>query len=283
MIYILRFLTTIFIYFLSQSLCAQIKPSASKKTLSKIGTSYNEPLFGKTQSKGTVKTDKLNGACFYIVSGHGGPDPGAIGRVGKNEMHEDEYAYDVALRLAKSLMAEGAEVRIIIRDSKDGIRDGKYLNNSNRETCMGTAIPLNQLSRLKQRCDKINNLYTTDRKKYSYCRAIFLHVDSRSKKDETDVFFYHNDGSVQGKRLAIRMRDTFDAKYGKHQPGRGFEGTVEPRNLYVLSHTTPVALFVELGNIQNAHDQRRFVLSSNRQALANWLTDGLISDFKAKK
>ena len=88
-------------------------------------------------------------------------------------------------------MQEGAEVLIIIQDAKDGIRDDLYLSNSKRETCMGAAIPLNQVARLQQRCAKINEFYRQDRKIYKYCRAIFLHVDSRSKSHQTDVFFYH--------------------------------------------------------------------------------------------
>ena len=91
---------------------------------------------------------------------------------------------DVALRLARNLMQEGAEVRIIIQDAKDGIRDDKYLSNSKRETCMGAPIPLNQVARLRQRCAKINEFYKKDRKNYKYCRAIFLHVDSRSKSHQ---------------------------------------------------------------------------------------------------
>ena len=66
----------------------------------KIGTTINEPLFGKKLSSVKVSSNRLAGACFYVVSGHGGPDPGAIGWVGKHELHEDEYAYDIALRLA---------------------------------------------------------------------------------------------------------------------------------------------------------------------------------------
>jgi hexosaminidase len=53
------------------------------------------------------------------------------------------------LRLARNLMQEGAEVHIIIQDAKDGIRDSRYLSNSKRETCMGDAIPLNQVARLQ--------------------------------------------------------------------------------------------------------------------------------------
>lgn len=247
-----------------------------------IGYEFNEPLFGKSLAKGKVEGGKLKGACIYVVSGHGGPDPGAIGKVGKTELHEDEYAYDVALRLARCLMQEGAEVHIIIQDARDGIRDDQYLSNGKRETCMGKTIPLNQVARLQQRCDAINNLYKKEKDEYTYCRAIFLHVDSRSVGEQTDVFFYHREGWSKGQRLASQLRKTFQTKYDKHQPNRGFEGTVSTRGLYVLTHTHPVSVFVELGNIQNSHDQKRFVLSSNRQALAKWITEGFINDFGDK-
>ncbi|ADV45120.1 N-acetylmuramoyl-L-alanine amidase [Bacteroides helcogenes] len=255
------------------------KQSASRTSGKRKGI-VHEPLFGKSSADVRVTGSRLRGACFYVVGGHGGPDPGAIGKVGKVELHEDEYAYDVALRLARNLMEEGAEVRIIIQDAKDGIRDEQYLSNSKRETCMGAAIPLNQVARLEQRCASINELYRKDRKKYKYCRAIFLHVDSRSKGTQTDVFFYHAPKSVLGKRLAVTMKDTFGSKYDKHQPNRGFEGTVSGRNLYVLLNASPTSVFVELGNIQNTFDQRRFVINSNRQALAKWMMEGFIADYR---
>lgn len=238
------------------------------------------PLFGKKWAEVQPQGSQLKGACFYIVSGHGGPDPGAIGRVGRHQLHEDEYAYDVALRLARHLLLQGAEVRIIIQDAKDGIRDDAYLHHSKRETCEGKAIPLNQVERLRQRCEAINRHYRQDRRRYKYCRAVFLHVDSRSRSAQTDVFFYHAPGSTKGQRLAREVKNTFQGKYDRYQPNRGFRGTVSPRPLYVLTHTTPVALFVELGNIQNSFDQRRFVKSSNREALARWLRDGLIRDYR---
>ena len=260
-----------------------IIPPKEKSKNANLGTTINEPLFGKELANVKVTSNRLAGACFYVVSGHGGPDPGAIGKIGKVELHEDEYAYDVALRLARNLMQEGAEVHIIIQDAKDGIRDSRYLSNSKRETCMGDAIPLNQVARLQQRCTKINELYRKDRRKYKYCRAIFLHVDSRSRSAQTDVFFYHAPKSVSGKKLAVTMKETFESKYDKHQPNRGFEGTVSSRNLYVLLQAAPVSVFVELGNIQNTFDQRRFVISSNRQALAKWMTEGFIADYKQVK
>ena len=239
-----------------------------------------EPLFGLALASYKIISNELSGACFYLVSGHGGPDPGAIGRIGKHELHEDEYAYDVMLRLARNLLMRGAKVHIIIQDAKDGIRDQVYLNNSKRETCMGSRIPLNQVSRLKQRCEKINSL--SRREQYKYKRALFIHVDSRSQSKQTDVFFYHS-GSRQSRKLASTMKSTFQQKYNHHQPGRGFEGTVSSRDLYVLRNTNPVSVFVEIGNIQNKYDQQRITLSNNRQAMANWISEAFVKDYKNSK
>lgn len=240
----------------------------------------HEPLFGKKLADYEIISSELKGACFYVVCGHGGPDPGAIGKIGNNVLHEDEYAYDIALRLARNLMMRGATVHIIIQDALDGIRDDRILKTSKRETCMGNPIPLNQTERLKQRSNKINSLY--QKEKPAYARSIFIHIDSRNKSKQTDVYFYHCK-STAGKQLAQTMKTTFDNKYKEKQPGRGYKGTIEQRNLYVLNNTTPPGLYVELGNIQNSHDQQRFIVSNNRQALANWLCEGFVMDYKRHK
>jgi len=58
------------------------------------------PIFGKQHEKVPLLNKSLQGRIYYIVSGHGGIDPGAVGKVGKHQLCEDEYAYDVAIRLA---------------------------------------------------------------------------------------------------------------------------------------------------------------------------------------
>ena len=50
-----------------------------------------EPLFGKSLAKYNVTSSDLKGACFYLVSGHGGPDPGAIGKMGFHLLHDASY------------------------------------------------------------------------------------------------------------------------------------------------------------------------------------------------
>ncbi len=260
------------------------KPTNTSSTTTNASSTQKkkgkEPLFGQALAEYEIVSNELAGATFYVVSGHGGPDPGAIGKMGNYVLHEDEYAYDIALRLARNLLMRGAKVHIIIQDALDGIRDEQILKNSKRETCMGSEIPLNQIARLNQRCEKINALEKNNKPAYS--RSIFIHIDSRSKHKRTDVYFFHSD-SKASKWLSNTMKDTFTEKYRQSQPSRGFSGYVEQRNLHVLNKSTPVALFVELGNIQNSFDQQRFILSNNRQALANWLCDGFITDYNKNK
>lgn len=238
-------------------------------------------ILGEKDANISVISNTLKGASFYLVSGHGGPDPGAICKRGKIWLHEDEYAYDITLRLAKFLWSHQAKVHLIIKDPTDGIRKEKLLSNSKNETCRGEKMPLNQKKRLNQRCSAINVLYKKNNELYK--RAIFIHVDSRSKKKKQDVFFYHFTKSKQGYLLAENIRTTFEKKYNLHQPNRGFTGTVSARELYVLKHTIPASVFIELGNLQNKHNQQRFILAENRNTLAKWIGEGLIRDFKEHK
>lgn len=240
-----------------------------------------EKLFGKDYERVPVTSKELDGAVFYLVSGHGGPDPGAIGNYAGHELHEDEYAYDVILRLGRQLMMRGAKVNFIIQDHVDGIRDDQFLQTSRRETCMGSPIPLDQVKRLKQRCEKINALYKKDNK--GYRRAVFIHLDSRSERKRIDIFLYHAKGSKKGKMTAESIRTTLEDKYAQHQPNRGFEGTVSRRDLFVLTETNPPSIFFELGNIQNLQDQQRFIRTSNREAMAKWIAEGFVKDYKIQK
>ncbi len=237
-----------------------------------------EPLYGKEREVFKKESNVLSGAVYYLVSGHGGPDPGAIGSYGGKQVSEDEYAYDITLRLTKKLQENGATVKMIIQDENDGIRDDVYLPLDKDETCMGEPIPLEQIDRLKQRTDAINKLYIKN--KPAYQRCVVIHIDSRSKGKMIDVFFYHSPKSKSGKKTANELLKVFDDKYKHHQPTRGYSGVVSSRNLFLLRKTYPTAVFIELGNIRNYRDQQRFVIENNRQALANWLYEGLLQDFK---
>ena len=240
--------------------------------------SYKEPLFGERYSVVNEISHKLKDNIYYLVGGHGGPDPGAIGRRYGNELHEDEYAYDIILRLAKCLMEHGATVKIIVQDKEDGIRDDVYLNNSYNEVYYGDQeIPRNQLERLRKRVEIVNNEYYKNQNSAKEQIVVPIHVDSReNKSSRIDIFFYHNQSSERGKVIASTLLETIESKYRAAQPGRGYNGSVSARGLYMLRNTVPVTVYIELGNIQNEQDQIRLIEKNNRQAIANWLTDGFL-------
>lgn len=260
---------------------SETKPESTNKP--KAGPTFIDyPLFGKNYSRVEIKDNQLKGAVYYLSSGHGGPDPGAIGKYGPYNLGEDEYAYDVTIRIARRLMEHGATVYMIIQDPDDGIRDTPILELDVDERCYpNLPIPVNQKERLRQRTNAINDLYIQH--KGAYQRMLAIHVDSRSKGENIDVFFYHHENSPSGKKLAENIHKTITSKYNRHQPNRNYFGNVTHRSsLYVVKYSHPPAVFIELGNIRNDRDQRRFVLPDNRQALANWISEGIISDYKSR-
>ncbi|MCA6074099.1 N-acetylmuramoyl-L-alanine amidase family protein [Fulvivirga sedimenti] len=255
----------------------------NEKTVSEASSRMVEPLFGSKYKTITLKDEQLKGAVYYLVSGHSGPDPGAIGQYGPYELSEDEYAYDVTLRLARRLMEHGATVYMIVKDEDDGIRDEPILTlDTDERHYPDKEIPYSQRARLRDRVAVVNDLYS--KHQGAYQRMLAIHIDSRSRGENIDVFFYHHMNSVNGRAMATSIHETFTKKYKRHQPNRNYYGSVSSRSsLYVVKYSYPPTVFIELGNIKNEKDQRRFVLADNRQALANWIAEGIISDRNAHK
>ena len=240
------------------------------------------PIFGEKYERLKIANSSLQGSVFYLVAGHGGPDPGAVGNHSLGSLCEDEYAYDVTLRLARWLIERNALVYFIVRDKNDGIRDANYLPCDKDEyTYTRGRIPANQVARLQQRTDVINNLYKKH-KGSKYQRMVSIHIDSRGGEN-VDVYFHYFDRSRKGRKLARDVYSTFETNYKIYQPNRPYRGSVRPRSsLFVLKNTSPAAVFIELGNIISARDQKRILLSENRQALAKWIGEGLLKNFKER-
>lgn len=126
-------------------------------TSAKLVTAGQEADFRETSAKGNrclpdfrpkyaktpLASSRLKGKeVYYLISGHGGPDPGAQGKRAGHTLCEDEYAYDVTLRLLRLLISHGATAYMIVRDGNDGIRDENYLTCDKDEFVWGNlAIP----------------------------------------------------------------------------------------------------------------------------------------------
>ena len=234
-------------------------------------------IFGPTYALVPLVDRSLAGRIYYIVAGHGGPDPGAIGRRSGHLLAEDEYAYDVALRLCRNILERGGTPYMIVRDENDGIRDDRYLTPDKDEVVWGgDRIPRSQKLRLFQRSDIVNALYEENLAKgLTDQTMIAIHVDSRQRGKQVDVYLYYPEGDLIGAKRARQISKTLKAKYDEYRPGRGYSGTVNHRDLHMLRETKPSGVYIELANIANASDQVRIVSPANRQLLADWLLQGL--------
>ena len=237
------------------------------------------PIFGKKYEK-VVPTDTLlEGYVYYLDSGHGGPDPGAIGHKDGYDLWEDEYAFDVVHRLARELLLHSATVYLLVQEPGKGIRDDAYLSNDKNETYIGgITISDNLKERIRTRANIVNELFEKNKKTAKEQQTITIHLDSRTLSKKIDIFFYYKSGSKKGEKLANMLYKTIKNKYDENQPGRGYRGTITTRNLYMLNNTKTTSVYIELGNIQNKNNQIRFIEPDNRQAIAKWLSDGLLED-----
>ncbi|MCK5895947.1 MAG: N-acetylmuramoyl-L-alanine amidase [Cocleimonas sp.] len=273
--------------------CSQVKTNVkvSKEKKKRTRTQKKKkggknyfPIFGAKHAYVSPVSKKLRGKVFYLVSGHGGPDPGAMGKRAGHTLCEDEYGYDVSLRLARRLIANGAIVHIILRDPNDGIRDHQYLKCDYDEVYLGNKrIARSQRPRLRDRAFIINKLFYSYKKKgYKNKNQITLmvHIDSRNRKKRIDVFFYHAPKSGHSKKVAKRLYRTFKSKYSYFQSSKSYTGRVIPRELFMLMNLKPLAVYFELANIRNATDQKRLILPKNRELLARWISDGLIRHYR---
>ena len=236
------------------------------------------PIFGEALQYTPLKSNALAGHIFYLVSGHGGPDPGAIATQQGISLCEDEYAYDVTLRLCRKLLEYGAIAYMIVRDPNDVIRQGSLLPCDQDEINWGDqAIDLNQLPRLRERTDLVNGLfYQNLRQGFTKQSAIEIHVDSRNHREQVDLFFYYQATSSASKEMAEKMHSTFREKYKFNRANGNYHGTVSARDLYSLRTLKPPTVYIEMGNIRNSFDQKRILLESNREAIASWLLQALL-------
>jgi N-acetylmuramoyl-L-alanine amidase len=246
-----------------------------KLTAKSVKGSKTFAIFGKKYQDVEQVDRTLKGKVFYVEGGHGGPDPGAEAKVGGRTLCEDEYAYDVSLRVARELIKHGAVVYIINRDPTDGIRDGEFLICDRDElTYPDIKVARNHKERLTQRSDAVNLLYEANKKKgVTDQRMIVIHVDSRGVSQQTDTFLYYQNGNEESHKIAKRMQKTLEEKYARY---RDYKGTLTTRDLHMLRECKPTTIYVELGNIRNEFDRKRLMIKNNRQAIAAWLAEGFM-------
>ena len=249
--------------------------AAPQSAPASVRTSRYE-IFGSQHEMVERRSNRLAGHYYYIVSGHGGQDPGSVGKLNGRDIPEDEIAYDTALRVARELLKDGAMVYMIVRDPNDGIRDAEYLPPDRDEYYYGNVrMSSNYTRRLRQRAEVINKLYDRNRASAKSQQVVAVHVDAMAGRSQPQIDVHFAYSSDSGRDLGRSLQTSIRNQYRAHQPDRGYRGRLVRRDLFILNHTKPVAVLVELGNIRHRGDQIRLTKPSNRQAMAQWIAAGL--------
>lgn len=122
---------------------------------------YEANLKKVSQFRNVSRARDLEGVHVILDPGHGGRDPGAIGRTG---IYEDEYAYDVVCRIRRILLTETkAEVHLTSKDRVTGyeVRDSSRLPSDKNEVLLTNPPYANSNSRISAnlRCFLVASIY----------------------------------------------------------------------------------------------------------------------------
>lgn len=185
----------------------------------------------------------LAGKRIVVDPGHGGDDPGAIGRV--IGLEEEDVNLDVALKLRDKLQALGAEVRMT-RDSDTSV-----------------APPgAGKKAELQARVDAAN--------KWPADLFVSVHSNSFTRTDKNGTECYHaRAASAHSRVLAALTHRKMVEQLGLKDNG------VLPADFYVVKNTTMPATLVEIAYISNAEEEKLMADSQFRERTAQAIADGV--------
>lgn len=235
----------------------------------------------------------LHGMVVVIDPGHGGTDRGSAGYFGNGRkkalVAEDEYVYDVALRVATECRRLGAKVILTIRDPKQAVPSNlpanRVIPTDKREvyTMSGGQVRAGT-SGLAPRVLTANRALWNNRGKRVV--DVSIHFDATPKRELEGITLIAPPGPrpevvqylYEEVRTARRLRSRGGREYYPVVQSGGGDGHGE-RSLYILSPRTNAVrqrVMVELGNFRNVTDVWRIRNPRTRQAYAEIITRALV-------
>ena len=247
-----------------------------------------QTAFDKKISRMGRLSDKLKGWHIVLDPGHGGLDPGAVvanldGNGNKVYVVEDEYVYDIALRVYVMLRLHGAHVTLtllspnhLIRHSdppvqtfvneKNEVYNSRGYNKGNKKSHWPKGGRNGNLSR---RMNIAGNAF----KNVPQNRRIFLsfHADiDHSAPNAPLVLYYRNRRTGKADRKSRNFAKSMQSFLGAGTFIRG-------QNLYVLrNNPAPISVMLELRNLAYTDHAWALRFEQLRQRDAGKVVRGLV-------
>ncbi len=186
-----------------------------------------------------------------IDPGHGGPDPGALGR---GCVREADVVLDISLHLGRYLKQAGIDV-IFTRTTDVDLAPG----NDDKEE-------------LQARCDVANN-----------ARAdlfVSVHADAFTQSSVRGTRCYHYPTSVKGQAAARAIADSIRPMAQVAGASQNM-ATISSANYYVLKNTVMPAVLVETGFVTNETDLALLCEPGYRDKMGLAIALGIIDYFRS--
>lgn len=263
---------------------ARSAPSVDFRRAQTLLRAFDNEIFAKAPRR---RKKPLKGWRIVLDPGHGGIDPGAIvsNLIGKKQrvnVVEDEYVYDIALRMYKKLRLLGAEVTLtvispnhLIRENQEAkitfVHEKNEVYNDERYNRRNSDKVRPRSANLSQRVRVANRFV----KRARGGRSLFisLHADNTPGRSRGPLAIYLKRRGKVDSRSRSFARVMRSALHRRDVPA-GVRG----RNLAVLRNNLAHAeILVEIHNVHYTHDAYQIRYHKHRERDADRLVNGILT------
>ena len=219
--------------------------------------------------------DDLYGTVVVIDPGHGGQDPGSHGVFDGDAVYEDEYTYDVALRLRDLIKKEQGIAVLTTEDPEDRVREWHpsrvFPPDQSEVFALDKTRVRARTVGMRKRLAYANQI----KRRYPKHRVVFIAIHFDVVGRRKDVVGVQVITPRRECPLAAALAKEFDERMRSEHPiavvGR------EARNLYILNGSNSIKekVLIELGNFNNPGDLWRIRNPEIRQDYAKRIVKAL--------